>query len=169
MSVQIIGQNGQVYDPNRDMAYLFPRVVLDLQDKVMGTPPRWREFWEVAHRLQVTREQVEQGLEVVMRFSAAAVDDPKKSMVGLLIEKGWFELPMPVRILIPATIGLSCMGLFFSGARMATFDGRGPCDIFAQIQTIPGEIGQASPPMRWYRKIGHRLGIVWAALRGVYG
>lgn len=157
----------RTYDPNRDFAYLFPAIIETLRDRVLGSPPKWREFWDVAASLGVTRAEVEEGVEAAIRFAVYAVDDPKASMAMHLNRCGWFQLSPATRVLVSAAIGQPCLSMFFTGARCATINGTGPCDSLSAMKASPDEFSLVRPPqVGGFAKWRRWFAAVWAAVKG---
>ena len=118
------GSDGPMYNPQRDLAYLYApamREALQALDKVNWTPEISRLF----EQLGIDEADVSQAVGKLTEAHRYFVgDDTIKEPVDALNRVGWYDVPVAARYLIYGRLGEVMLGGFFIALRDTTAPGR---------------------------------------------
>ena len=119
-----MGPGQPMYSPGRDIAYLYPHVVAQVEQRLYEGPFKPLSRW--LQERGVTEFDLAKAVEVYCKFLNAAHQKPEQSVEECLEEAGWFQVPDEARIALMFYIGAAVGGSFFQGIREATREGETP-------------------------------------------
>jgi len=144
----------RLYNVNRDVAHNFGFVITEMFKAVLEE--RWPALTNLAKEKGVTKEQLGEGCNALVKFVGVQADDPNESMAACLARCGWLDFPEHVRVILMAYLGLVTLGIHFHGVREATLGGQGPAATYKQL-SWHGRRMVLLMRMGWFRRRLYRL------------
>lgn len=115
------GGNDALYNPQRDLAYCFPRMVEDVAARF--NDERWPSLIKMVEREGASFEELCGGMDVFCKFLKSAQEQPLRGLKELLRESGWLDLKPAVQVGISAMLGVVTTGeLFYAIRTLASID-----------------------------------------------
>lgn len=137
----------KLYNPNRDVANLFPNVITQVSQRIDAV--RWPYVEQLFESQAVTDEQLGQAVKAMLDLMATARERPGESLDAAMLRCGYLDLPDSVQVGILAYVGVVSLGLFWGGIRDLAADGK-PADP-EQADAFAAEGGRCLRLMRWPR------------------
>lgn len=117
------GSSGPLYHPERDFAYITPTLMRQAIDNMSAPPNPEIEEWKKQNNITETDIiAAAEALAAAQRDFVSAAD-PVSSLHQALHRRYYFALPLPVRLLLQATIGEVMIGAWFRGVREVSIKG----------------------------------------------
>lgn len=160
--------DSRLYSPQRDVAHCFPGVVALLVQRFQKRT--WPEL--VDYLRAAGCDDDDAAAEAVRVFATAihmSADVTYKHMnlEQVLTAAGWFNVAPALRVALTAHLGAALVGIFFQGARDASFGGGGPQVGLAEMLVTADESYRFMTRPRWRRwRCAQWLERKWRAVRG---
>jgi hypothetical protein len=116
-------EDPRLYDPNRDCAHNFPRVVRGVLQLL--SEERWKYLTDELRGRGYTNDDLSQAMEkyvVMVRMSL----ETEQSFPEAYKASGWAAVPEPLKVAIAATLGAQLTVMYFHGSREASLGPLGP-------------------------------------------
>ncbi len=114
------GSDGPLYHPERDFAYITPTLMKQAVENMSAPPNPDIETWKQQNN--ITEAEIVTAAEALADAQRDFVNaaDPVSSLQQALHRYGYFDLRMPVRLLLEAMIGQVMVGAWFKAVREIT-------------------------------------------------
>lgn len=119
-----MGPGQPMYAPARDIAYLYPHVTAQVEQRLYEGPFQPLSRW--LRERGISDSVLADAVKVYCQFLNAAHQKPEQSVEECLEEVGWFSVPAEARIAIMFYVGAAMTGSFFQGIRDVTKEGENP-------------------------------------------
>lgn len=125
MSQQMIvppGKATRLYNPNRDLAYLYTGLVRTVADSLEDNT--WAISLELLKSYDVTMDELGEACKAYIDYiSMAASGEGSPDCVDALEKAGWFKLRPVVQHAFCAVIGRIITGMMYAGVRDINYEG----------------------------------------------
>lgn len=114
------GDNGPLYHPERDFAYITPTLMKQAIENMSAPPNPEVEEWKKAN--EITEAEIVAAAEALADAQHDFVNaaDPVDSLHMALHRRKYFSLRLPVRLLLEAAVGEVMLGAWFKAVREVT-------------------------------------------------
>lgn len=114
------GSDGPLYHPERDFAYITPTLMKQAIENMSAPPNPDVEVWKKENN--ITEAEIVTAAEALADAQRDFVNsaDPVTSLQQALHRRSYFDLRMPVRLLLEAMIGQVMIGAWFKAVREIT-------------------------------------------------
>jgi hypothetical protein len=114
------GDNGPLYHPERDFAYITPTLMKQAIENMSAPPNPEVEEWKTAN--EITEAEIIAAAEALADAQHDFVNaaDPVDSLHTALHRRKYFTLRLPVRLLLESAIGEVMIGAWFKAVREVT-------------------------------------------------
>ena len=151
-----MGPGQPMYAPHRDIAYLYPSLVEQVERRLYEGPFEPLSKW--LDEEGVTYSELAHTVKVYCLFLNAAHKNPDQSVEQCLESVGWFECPGPARAALMFYLGAALTGSFFQAIRDVTKMGEDPGHVPALVATSNrvATYMNAGPIRRWWLRRYYR-------------
>jgi hypothetical protein len=114
------GSDGPLYHPERDFAYITPTLMKQAIENMTAPPNPDVEVWKKENN--ITEAEIVAAAEALADAQRDFVNsaDPVTSLQQAMHRYGYFDLRMPVRLLLEAMVGEVMIGAWFKAVREIT-------------------------------------------------
>lgn len=114
------GSDGPLYHPERDFAYITPTLMKQAIENMSAPPSPDIEAWKKENN--ITEAEIVAAAEALADAQRDFVNsaDPVTSLQQALYRRGYFDLRLPVRLLLESMIGEVMIGAWFKAVREIT-------------------------------------------------
>lgn len=114
------GDNGPLYHPERDFAYITPTFMKQAIENMSAPPNPEVEEWKKTN--EITEAEIVAAAEALADAQHDFVNaaDPVDSLHAALHRRKYFSLRLPVRLLLQAMVGEVMLGAWFKAVREVT-------------------------------------------------
>ncbi len=150
INMRLTPQDPRFFSPDRDLAYCTPHLV---HRAMQGLDPLKQEPWISSYLAMhsISNDALVDAAKCLAEYMNKTLLDPKyKHPFEALEAAGFFNLPMPVQIIVLAKLGQVFMSGFFTSIRDITRD---PSEPPVDTTQIADQAALLQKDLTWYRSV----------------